>query len=168
MPYNIDTVQKDVTTIQKEMAQVASVAERLDVSIEKLTELSTTMSQILAVQGNRLDVYEKAQEKLQDTVERRKAESDEAINKAYLRMERIEENLQDDMKDIATKIQNDATSTHNDIKTLFNDLKKDINDQNQTTNDRITNVERWMYGIAGGFALIVVLMASFDTLAAVF
>lgn len=77
----------DVHDPQKDMAQVGTLVDRLDVTIEKLTEVSTTVSQLLAVQGNRLDFQEKVAAKLEDLIEKRRVETETMIKDLHKKID---------------------------------------------------------------------------------
>lgn len=149
MSTQIEQIAQRVADLQKDMNQVGNLVERLDITIEKLTEVSTTVSQLLAVQGNRLEVQERLQEKLQDMVERRKTETDDAINKTYLRMERIEEKLQNNIKDSIETLKKDVADTNDEIIKALDEIKNDIKSNNEHTNTRMSTLEKWMWTLAG-------------------
>lgn len=115
----------DVHDLQKDMAQIGTLVDRLDVTIEKLTEVSSTVSQLLAVQGSRLDFQEKFAAKLEDLVEKRRVETENMI------------------KDLHKKIddgQKASTEQHSAI-------NKDII-------DRIGKIEKFVWTSLGGGVVI--------------
>jgi uncharacterized coiled-coil protein SlyX len=122
----VKKLSEDVTSLQKDMAQVGTLVDRLDVTIEKLTEVSSTVSQLLAVQGNRLEFQEKVASKLEDLVEKRRQETDTMV------------------KDLHTKIEKVESDTYKDI-----EANKD-----KEMSDRIGRLEKWMWTIVGGGAAV--------------
>lgn len=140
---DIRKLSENVVSLQKDMAQVGLLVDRLDVTIEKLTEVSSTVSQLLAVQGNRLEFHEKVQEKMQELVEKRRVETDTAINSVYGRIEKVEKDLQNDMVDTEEKIIN-----------KIDELKKDGENQHKELNQRMTRLEKWMWTMLGGLGII--------------
>lgn len=142
--HDIERLTNNVYNLQKDMAQVGQLVERLDVTIEKLTEVSTTVSQLLAVQGNRLEFQEKMGEKLQELVERRRQEFDSNIKDLYVRIEKVEKDLQKDMDDNNAGI----------IKEL-KDLRATGEKQHSEMNERMGRFEKWMYTLVGGGAIVL-------------
>ena len=136
---DVKKLSENVASLQKDMAQVGTLVDRLDVTIEKLTEVSSTVSQLLAVQGNRLEFQEKVQERLEKIVEDRRQETDKNIKDVYFRIEKVERDLQDDMDD-----------NYNKIASKIEELKKEGNEQHKIINDRMTRMERWMWMLIGG------------------
>jgi hemerythrin superfamily protein len=112
--------------------QVGNLVDRLDVTIEKLTEVSTTVSQLLAVQGNRLDFQEKVAAKLEDLIEKRRVETETMI------------------KDLHKKIE-DGQKTSSDQHASMN---KDIV-------DRIGKIEKFVWLSLGGGTVIGFILSTF-------
>jgi monomeric isocitrate dehydrogenase len=140
---DVKKLSENVASLQKDMAQVGTLVDRLDVTIEKLTEVSSTVSQLLAVQGNRLEFQEKVQERLEKMVEDRRSETDKNIKDVYVRIEKVEKDLQEDMDD-----------TYNKIAAKIEELKKEGNEQHKVLNDRMTRMEKWMWMLVGGGIVI--------------
>jgi monomeric isocitrate dehydrogenase len=140
---DVKKLSENVASLQKDMAQVGTLVDRLDVTIEKLTEVSTAVSQLLAVQGNRLEFQEKVQERLEKMVETRRSETDKSIKDVYIRIENVERGLQTDMDD-----------GYNKIAGKIEQLSKEGTDQHKVLNDRMTRMEKWMWMLVGGGIVI--------------
>jgi len=140
---DVKKLSENVASLQKDMAQVGTLVDRLDVTIEKLTEVSTAVSQLLAVQGNRLEFQEKVQERLEKMVETRRSETDKSIKDVYIRIENVERGLQEDMDD-----------GYNKIAGKIEQLSKEGTDQHKVLNDRMTRMEKWMWMLVGGGIVI--------------
>lgn len=132
-----------ISTLQQDMAQVGTLVGRIDVTIEKLTEVSTRVSELIAVQGTRLDVQEKTSTQLQSLLEQRRVETDTNIKDVYKRVEQVEKEIYKEIEDSQNKVlieikamRQESTSQHNELKTKVNRL------------------ERWMWTMIGGIAVI--------------
>ena len=135
----LSDLTKEVVALKTDMAQINVLVDRLDLTIEKLTEVSTTVSQLLAVQANRLEVQEKAADKLQDLIEQRRVETDKSIKELYDRIDGVEVDLQKEMKDHQEKI----------IKKL-EELKTEGSAQHTQISERMAKLEKWMWILIGG------------------
>lgn len=140
---DVKKLSENVASLQKDMAQVGTLVDRLDITIEKLTEVSSTVSQLLAVQGNRLEFQEKVQERIEKMVEDRRQETDKNIKDIYIRIEKVEKDLQEDMDD-----------NYNKIADKIEELKREGNEQHKVLNDRMTRMEKWMWMLVGGGIVI--------------
>jgi chromosome segregation ATPase len=135
--------QQRLTVIETEVSQLNSVVDRIDITLTKLTDLSTTVSQILAVQGNRLEVQEKAGEKLEKIIETRRLETESAIK-----------DLKENIADIETDLQEDLNNHQTKIIAKIEELRKEGNKQHTEISDRMTRIEKWMWVFVGGAAVI--------------
>lgn len=128
---DVKKLSDTISTLQKDMAQVGTLVDRLDVTIEKLTEVSTRVSELLAVQGTRLLNQEKVSEQIQTLIETRRVETDTNIKDVYVRVERVEKDLYNEIdasqKTVLTEIKEmraESTIQHNELKSKVNRLEK--------------------------------------------
>lgn len=148
---DVKKLAENVSSLQKDMAQVGALVDRLDVTIEKLTEVSSTVSQLLAVQGNRLEFQEKVAEKLQELVEKRRQETETNIKEVYIRIEKVEKDLQADMDE-----------NHNNVIKEIKELRTDGEKQHKEMNDRMSRLEKWMWTAVGGGMVVMWIINHID------
>jgi DNA repair exonuclease SbcCD ATPase subunit len=141
---DINNLIANVSSLQKDMAQVGTLVDRLDITIEKLTEVSTTVSQLLAVQGNRLEYQEKVADQLQGLVEQRRQESEASFRDMGKKLEKVETDLFEELD-----------SNHEKILAEIKSLKKDSAEQHIAMGERMTRLEKWMWILMGGGAILV-------------
>ena len=139
----VKKLSEDVSSLQKDMAQVGALVDRLDVTIEKLTEVSSTVSQLLAVQGNRLEFQEKVANKLEDLVEKRRQETEVMVKDLHQKIEKVET---DTYKDIETG--------KDKIITKIEEFQGNSAKQHKEMSDRIGRLEKWMWTVVGGGAVL--------------
>lgn len=152
---DLKKLAENVSSLQQDMAQVGALVDRLDVTIEKLTEVSSTVSQLLAVQGNRLEFQEKIQEKLQDLVEKRRTETEGYVKDLHVKIDTVERDLKEDIRD-----------THLDILSKISEMQDSGAQQHQEISDklgeRIASLEKWMWTIAGGGTVVWFILSQID------
>jgi hypothetical protein len=125
------------------MAQVGTLVDRLDITIEKLTEVSTRVSELLAVQGTRLENQEKVSEQIQGLIETRRLETDSNFKDVYLRVERVE-------KDLYTELESFQDKLLAEIK----ELRADTAQNHEELKTQVNQVEKWMWTCIGAVALL--------------
>jgi hypothetical protein len=108
-------VQSDISNLQKDMAQISVLVERMDTTIEKMTELSTNISKLLAVHELRLEQYEKISEKLIDNAERRRDEMESKIKDIYKEISILDNKVLSELKSFRLERMECTTSTNNKI-----------------------------------------------------
>ena len=141
----------NIVSLQKDMAQVGVLVDRLDTTIEKLTEVSTTVSQLLAVQGNRLEFQEKVQEKLQDLVEKRRQESDIIIREVYARIEKVE-----------TDLYKEIESSQDKVLLEIKEMRTESTKQHEELKSKVGRLEKWMWTIIGATTVLGFLVKQVD------
>lgn len=140
---DVKKLSDTISTLQQDMAQVGTLVDRLDVTIEKLTEVSTRVSELLAVQGTRLENQEKVSEQIQALIEKRRVETDTNIKDVYLRVEKVEKDLYDEIEASQEKVLKEIKEMRAESTVQHNELKGKVN-----------RLEKWMWTVIGGVAVI--------------
>lgn len=140
---DVKKLSETISTLQQDMAQVGTLVERLDVTIEKLTEVSTRVSELLAVQGTRLENQEKVSEQIQALIEKRRIETDTNIKDVYLRVEKVEKDLYDEIEASQEKVLKEIKEMRAESTLQHNELKGKVN-----------RLEKWMWTCIGAVVVI--------------
>ena len=127
----------DIIEIKKDISSISAVVGRMDITIEKLTEVSSNVSKILAVQTEKVEQTIKTQDKLADVIERRREE----VNK--------------DFEEIYKQMSKDKDKIFDEIKKLREEQQK----QHESINSKISNIEKMMWLYMGGFSVIVFIIS---------
>lgn len=128
----------DVEILKRDMHQLNGLFERLDVTIEKLGEVSTNLTKMLAVHENRIEKQEDADKQLHATVEL-------LFTKIEERRKDVDVTRDDFRKEIA--------KLHHDIIEEMKDIKRSQNEFNTQINRRVSAIEKWRWMIIGGAVL---------------
>jgi septation ring formation regulator EzrA len=132
-----------LSDVEREVSQLTSVVDRIDMTLTKLTDLSTTVSQILAVQGNRLEVQEKVGEKLEKLIETRRLENESSFK-----------DIQEKISLVETDLHEDIQNNHEKVITEIKELRKEGTTQHTELSNRMTRIERWMWTFVGAGLVI--------------
>lgn len=148
---DLASVIKSVEVLKVDMSKIDVLVGRLDTTIAKLTEVSTNVSQLLAVQATKIDFYEKENYKLQDMIEQRKADSEKDFELLTLNMRKLEKEFQTDLK-------KSETSICNKIGKLEETILEHITKQNS----RIDKLERMIWIAFGGGGVIAFILSKLN------
>lgn len=147
----INKLESEVHSLQKDMAQIGVLVDRLDITIEKLTEVSTTVSRLLAVQENRLEHQEKISDKLQASIEAHKTDTNQVVKEIYTKINDVEIDLSKDIEKNQEKI----------IKKI-EELKSEGTRQHDEINERMTSLEKWMWILMGGGVVLAFIIQNIN------
>jgi len=87
----IQKIREDVTDLQRDMAKVGLLVDRLDLTIDKLSEFSGNISKLIAIHETKLGFHEKQNTELLEEIKNLRAESSkqhESLGKRITSMER--------------------------------------------------------------------------------
>lgn len=145
---DLNELSKQVNELRADMAQINTLVDRLDVTIEKLTEVSSSVSQLLAVQGSRLDQQEKSSNQLSLLLEKRKDEFSESVEILHKRINTTEKDFKAELEKSNEKILEEMKAIREESKSNYAALNKKISD-----------MEKWMWIVTGGAMVVGFLLS---------
>ena len=100
----LELLQKEVATVQSEIKSLANVSEKLDTAIEKLTDVSSSIKQMLAVHEEKINRAEEIDDELFSQIESRRQELTADIKELHSRLNSNTKELRDCIQNLATQI----------------------------------------------------------------
>lgn len=138
METTLQEINKEITGLKTDLAQIDVLVEKLDVTIDKLSEVSRSISELIAVHGSRLEMQEKLIAEIFNKIERRAQETNE--NLRYLKNE-----LTETERDI-----HDKMNLHmKEIEDIQNKLIKDCEVRHEKINEKIKFYDKWIWILLG-------------------
>lgn len=129
---SIQELYKDVYQLKAEIHQIGTLVDRLDTTIDKLTEVSKNISELLAVQGTRLQYQEKMSNQLAEWIEQTKQDS-----------AKTKKSVTDEMVATEKKIMEEIKLIREDMKT-----------QHEKIDSKLAVLEQWKWIVTGGSIVI--------------
>lgn len=148
---NLTKLAADVTYLQTDMAKVGQLVDRLDTTIDKLTEVSTSLSQLMAVHEAKLTAQDIVMKQTSDLVERRRVEVEDKMQQLHARISSGE-------KELGTKIEDQ----YDDLMTEIKEMRAESVTQHNALSDRINAMEKWHWIVIGGAIVIGTLLSQFN------
>lgn len=140
---NVNKLAEDVSYLRKDMAVVGALVDRLDTTIDKLTDISNNVSNLLAVHETKLSSQEIITKQISDLVEARRVETDDKI-------QILHERISSGEREIKEKIDEQYDELMKEIK----EMRAESATQHNTLSERITTMEKWMWTVIGGSAIV--------------
>jgi hypothetical protein len=140
---DINKLATDVSYLHKDMAVVSKLVERLDTTIDKLTDISNNVSNLLAVHETKLSSQEIITKQISDLVEARRVETDDKIQILHERISSGEREMKSSIDD-----------QYDELMKEIKEMRAESTVQHNTLSDRITTMEKWMWTVLGGSAIV--------------
>ena len=143
-------LKTDVELLKRDVAGVANLVDRFDITIEKLGDISESMNRILAVHELRL---ENQQKELENFLKLFQEHREDHKRESELLHDRISSKHSD------TKV--DVDRGHQALCNKMDQMSNDMKTYNKTLNDRVTKLEQWKWWVMGiSVGLIFILTQS--------
>ena len=140
---SVNKLSEDVSYLNRDMAVVNTLVGRLDMTIDKLTDISSSVSNLLAVHETKLTSQEIISKQLSDLVEARRVETDDKIQILHERISSGERELKENIDD-----------QYDELMKEIKEMRAESTIQHNTLSDRITTMEKWMWTVIGGSAIV--------------
>lgn len=135
--------------LERDFAAMSKIADRMDTTIEKLAEVSSNVSRLLAVQDKRLEMQERSVDRLEALVENRRVEVELRFDKFSNLLGHTE-----------TIFKTELNKNHEKLSTQLDTMQDDYKEISEKFDKRITALERWMWVLGGAGAIIGFLINS--------
>lgn len=157
MPDNLTEIVKDITVLKTDMAQINNLVDRLDLTIAKLTEVSTNVSQLIAVQENRLSQQEKTSAQLSVLIEKRRDETSQDVTDLHNRITSAEREFKNEIEKMNSRLIEEMKAIRDENKRMHEEMKI-----------KISQLERFMWVLTGGAAVVGFLISQLVDFAKLF
>jgi prefoldin subunit 5 len=147
----VSALADDVSYLQQDMAKIGTLVDRLDITIDKLAEVSTSLSQLLAVHETKISAQDAIVKNVSDLVEKRREEMEQNIKLLHARISSGEKEMEDKLDDRAESILEE-----------LKEMRAESAKQHEALNNRITVLEKWMWVVVGALAVLNFLGGNID------
>ena len=137
-------LETKIAVMEKDIKQMSSLFGKLDISIEKITELNTSIKEVLAVHEQRISDTEIDIERTYDTF-------DEKYEQLHSRISTVNRELVKDLKDNTDKVM-DAVMQ----------LRDGIDEHAKFHDDRIRSLEKRQWMMMGADAVLRFLIGNLE------
>jgi septation ring formation regulator EzrA len=140
---SVNKLAEDVSYLRKDMAVVGALVDRLDTTIDKLTDISNSVSSLLAVHETKLTSQEIISKQLGDLVEARRVETDEKVQLLHGRISSGEKEMKEQID-----------SQYDELMSEIKAMRAESVTQHNALSERISTMEKWMWTVLGGSAIV--------------
>jgi uncharacterized protein YdcH (DUF465 family) len=124
--------ERRISVAEAELAQLTRTYDKLDLTIEKLTDATVTIQQLLAVHDNKLETHRATDQELYRLVESKKADTDNKIEAIKKELIAIHEEIYEVMEE------------------KIKEFEKKVEKSSEKTDRRLTLLEKWKWIAIGG------------------
>jgi peptidoglycan hydrolase CwlO-like protein len=134
------SLETEIAVIQTDIGQIGSLFQKLEITLDKLTDVNNNLSQIIAVHEQRLNEGAKEFTSL-------KTDMDTAENRFDDEVKDMHSRLTSNTRDLENKMTHEIDKVLEAIK----DLKTHLNIRHDKLEDRVAMLEKWRWIIVGIF-----------------
>ena len=136
----VKSLETEVALVKNDVSQIGNLFEKLEVALDKITDVNNNISQILAVHEQRLSDGDKEFREM-------KQDLNVAENKFDNEVKELHSRLTTNTRELESKMSDEIDKVLDAIK----DLKSHMMDNQEKLDERITSLEKWRWIILGAF-----------------
>jgi uncharacterized phage infection (PIP) family protein YhgE len=144
MADDLNSLKTDVEIIKRDINAIHNFSGKIDDAIEKMAEVSNSISKMLIVHENKLQNHDQQIDGIKTSLSERKSDFEKQVELLHKRIT--------DMKD---ENHAEREKYHKEILEAL----KDIADSNKALDVRISKLEQWKWYVMGGAAVIGFVLA---------
>lgn len=151
MDQQVKDLQTEVAVIKRDINQFGVLFTKLDVTIEKISDVSNNISRLLAVHEERLDVLHSMDKELDQKIVKHRDDITEDIKELHSRITTNNQELVEAINNVEKSIKSHIDQEH-----------KRQNEELRRFELRLTEVERWKWLVMGGAVILGWIAANVD------
>jgi len=153
-----ETLKTKVAVIEKEISQINDLFVKLDATIDRMTEVSVSVNQMLTLHEQKIQQTAEDTEDLFHLVEKRRIEMDENLKELHSRITTGNKEITQDMNAAVIRIMHAIEELKDTMQTRENIIRGEQADLEQ----RLADVEKKQYFMMGAAAVVGFLAGAFD------
>ncbi len=136
----------ELELVKKDIKLMGDIHARLDVTIDRLTEVSTSIKSMLAVHQQKIESQEKADGALFELIDKRRVEARNSIEDLHSRLSSVQRELREKMDHLEENLLNE-----------FRTKKTEVD-------ERVAVLEKWKWVFVGGCMRILYIVVFYHLL----
>ena len=137
------SVETNIAVLEQKMHTTDTVLERLADSLEKISDVSNSLTKILAIHDERFTNQAKYNNETDKTIEAIAKEHKQTLSEFFIRMETNEYKLLSMVEEM-----------RKDLRDRDDNMTKILTDRDEKINSRITALEQWRYTSMGIISVV--------------
>ena len=137
-----NSVETEIALVKNELSQMANLFLKLETALDKISEVSNNIGQMLAVHDQRINSAEDYADELKESIEMHRKEHQADIKELHSRLTSATRDLKNEMSQDVNKVLEEITA-----------LRKDLVERMNQQDERITSLEKWRWLLVGGIVL---------------
>ena len=159
-----ETLKTKVAILEKEVSQINDLFVKLDTTIDRMTDVSVSVNQMLTLHEQKIQQTAEDTEDLFHLVEKRRMEMDENLKEIHSRITTGNKEITQDMNAAIIKI----LHAIEEVKDVMLEREKIVRNEQAELEQRLADVEKKQYFMMGVGAVVGFIAGAFDWFAKVF
>jgi uncharacterized phage infection (PIP) family protein YhgE len=159
-----EKLETKVAVLETEVGKMSELFSKLDTTIDRMTDISSSINQMLAVHEQKIATNAEDTEDLFHLIEKRRMENDENLKELHSRITTGNKEMAQEMNANVIKIMHSI----DELKDMMISREKEVRREQAELEERINNLEKKQYLVAGMAAAFGFVAGAFEWIAQFF
>lgn len=146
MADSLSSVRTDLSLLSKDVVTIINTQDRIDSSIDKLTDISNNIAKLVSVYGSKLDSHEETIKTITTSFEKKKDDSDRKFDVVKNEIQKLE-------KEMVAYFNDKEEKMNKSFLDLKDALTKEINERDEQVETKILSLQKFQWMLLGGGAV---------------
>lgn len=142
MAKTVKSLDTELAVVKNELSQMGQLFSKLEIALDKITDVSNNIGQLLAVHERRLEDGEQEFENMKKDMEQAEQKFDSEVKELHSR-------LTTNTRELESKMTKEVDKVLEAIK----DLKEHMVEKHDSLEDRLNSLERWRWILLGALTV---------------
>lgn len=144
---NDPAIQADIEVLKRDVQSINRVIEKLDLTIDKLAEVSNGLNRMLSVHEEQINRQHQTDKELYDLVEKRRQEAAEQYETLHVKMSAQK-----------AELENQVDQVYEEIFKELREMRREQEEHHRYMAERISQLEKWKWFVVGASAAVTILL----------
>jgi protein subunit release factor A len=144
----------EIELLKKDVVTMSALLSKFDTALDKMQEIASSLSRMVSLQEQRIEVQETATKELQSVLEMRRIENNQEIKELHSRITTVNRELTDNIDSINKDLTKKISDTEKTILAEIQALRTEIKGDTKGIGARLSQIELWKYGV--GMVIVVI------------
>lgn len=150
----------EIQLVKKDIKMLEVLCDKYGQSLDKLQEIAASISRMVSLLEQRIDLQEKSSTEVQRLLEMRRIEHDNDIKDVHDRITRVNADVTSKMD----KMESNVMAELHEIRKEIAEHRKDNNAEEEALNKRLIGIETWRWMIIGVIIFLGYILSKVDFL----
>lgn len=148
-----------VGLLEKDVDTMGLLCTKLDTTIEKVQELTSAMTKMLALHEERIEKQEQRDSEILRMLEQRRTETESGMKELHSRITTTDRETRSELAKVEERVEETVAGAISEVLSEVKNLRQQQDEHHKIMNERLSTVEKKIWVFVGGAAVVIFILS---------